>query len=454
MLDINNFQHFKIKVVQSTNESYEMFSNTIILHLRTENVSPGFALLEIPKVPVFFIKSVERKNGLQYLSSNLIVQNHLNILKFSNLSYIFKRQGPSVEHQRFDGMEGMDHVQSIHCHFLPKEVSEWCERPRNFGWPLPSTLSSIINFGCHLVPVGHPHSKTKSIEWRISFSVAERVLVCSFNHIQMQCYAVMKIILKEFIKKKCSPQNQVLCSYFIKTFLFWKFESTDTNFWREDNLMECIMYLLTEFANCLHEGEIRHYFIPSFNLLSIKFTQGARSELLHLYNIIIQYGIKILKECKTFQPVWSKFLSADKNQMSIIHEALKRNFIKKDELMAECCYLLQTRILGINSSRMETVINKFFGKEPLIAALCKIHKSGIEVAHRTLETLISEILSFPCKTHLKPMMIRQILLNKYIESLIKPYPGNKKFHILHQVVHSESSMYDLSTSKIFNAMVL
>ena len=35
------------------------------------------------------------------------------------------------------------------------------------------------------------------------FSVAERTLVWSYNHIQMQCYAVMKLILKEFINPHC-----------------------------------------------------------------------------------------------------------------------------------------------------------------------------------------------------------------------------------------------------------
>ena len=81
-------------------------------------------------------------------------------------------------------------------------------------WIYRQSSSLVFN----LVPVGHPHSDMQEMEWRISFSLAERALVWSFNHAQMQCYAIMKIILKEFIKVRCRPQNQVLCSYFIKTF--------------------------------------------------------------------------------------------------------------------------------------------------------------------------------------------------------------------------------------------
>ena len=139
------------------------------------------------------------------------------------------------------------------------------------------------------------------MEWRLSFSIAERTLVWSFNHIQMQCYAVMKIILKEYIKKHCSDENQILCSYFIKTFLFWKFETTELNFWRKENFIECFSYLLFEFYQCLLEGNIRHYFIPEFNLLSVKLTPNAQSELLKVYGNILQRGVSIMKECKSLK---------------------------------------------------------------------------------------------------------------------------------------------------------
>ena len=279
-------------------------SSSTILYLRTENVRPGFALLEIPTMHPWLQMFIERINGVQYLSSNLTVQFFLNILKLSKFGNFFKREGPSVESQLYpnllihsvDPVEGVDQVQSIHCDFWPNEASEWCLRRRNFGWPTPLSLSSIVSFGCHLVAVGHPHSETKMTEWRISFSIAERTLVWSFNHVQMQCYAVMKIILKEFIKKKCSPNNQVLCSYFIKTFLFWKFETTNKNFWQKDNFRECIKCSITEFAKCLHEGELRHYFMPRFNLLSVKLTREAQSELLQLYDIVIQHDISIFRD--------------------------------------------------------------------------------------------------------------------------------------------------------------
>ena len=84
----------------------------------------------------------------------------------------------------------------------------------------------IEQFGCHLVPVGHPLSARKSLEWRLSFSIAERTLVWSFNHTQLQCYAVMKLILKEYVKTKCTEKHKsVSLLLFYKNFsilAIWK----------------------------------------------------------------------------------------------------------------------------------------------------------------------------------------------------------------------------------------
>ena len=453
MLDINN--KYNVKVFQSTNETSST-SSEVILYLRTENVKPGFALLEIPRVPLCLGMCIERINGMTCLSSNLIVKYIFNTTQSFKFGNLFKRQGPSVENQLYSSfvvpsrkqlpLEGMDQVVSIHCDFWPNEASEWCLRQRNFGWPTPSTLSSIVSFGFHLVAVGHPHSETKLTEWRISFSMAERLLVWSFNHVQIQCYAVMKIILKQFIKKKCSPTNQVLCSYFIKTFLFWKFETTDTHFWQEDNFRECIKCLITEFAQCVHEGKLRHYFIPKFNLLSVKLTREAQSELLQLYDIVIQYDMSILRECKSLQPIWSKLLSADKNQMSIIHNALKSNFIQNDELFLTNCFKL---VLLFFANLTENTMKHYIGEESfnLLSGIFTWFMKGIQT---TREHIISSILSLPCKSHLKSLLVKRILWDKYLHSLIRPCRDKNT----NQITHSESSAFDLSTDKIWYAINL
>ena len=332
---------FKIKVIQTLQEIDETNQYHNLL-LCTDNAPLGFALLQsmnaCPSPNCIISQCLQNVNGMHVpcLSSDLFVQyttDHNVIIQ--NPGDTRKRQGPSIEiwtAYQDKSESGTDHVPSIHCTFWPNSASEWATRPRHFGWPSSHDISSIIDFGCHLVPIGHPHSDTKLTEWRISFSVAERALVWAFNHVQMQCYAVMKIILKQFIKVKCSSKNFVLCSYFIKTFLFWKYETTDLNFWSPENFRCCIKFLLIEFSKCIQEGTLSHYFIPGFNLLSVKLTREAQAELQQIMDMAIQCDISILRECKTLQGVWSKFLSAteNRNRLSVVRNRDRDNFLITD----------------------------------------------------------------------------------------------------------------------------
>ena len=334
---------------------------------------------------------------------------------------LFIRQGPSLESwSEYDDKSGpgTDQVLSIHCEFWPNEAAEWIHRSRNFDWPKSFDISSIVKFGFHLVPVGHPYSDLKMIEWRISFSMAERALVWSFNHVQMQCYAIMKIILKEFIKVRCSPENQVLCSYFIKTFLFWKFETTELNFWRAENLRECIRVLASAFSRCIREGVIRHYFIPKFNLLSVKLTRAAQIELLQLLDIIIESDINFLKECRTLHTVWSEFLQIHQNRNNVIVNLKRRNVFNVD-------YCMHNSIIKLKAFESDE------------------------------KKIISGILSVFCKTPLKSLTLRKCIF-EYIRHLFinSCGSGNKGIYQLKKIVKNDTISFDISTCKLWCAILL
>ena len=427
MFDANNM--YKIKVTQSLDENNVATSLYSTFFMSTENVPPGFALLQhLNHTPVGSLLYQVSQNmyDIRYLSSDLIVQD--TVSRISNIPNVqsVQRQGPSAE-VWFPGMNtsesGTDSVFSIHCPFWPNESFEWVQRLRHFAWPTSQDISTIINFGFHLVPVGHPHSDTKHMEWRISFSIAERTLVWSFNHVQMQCYAVMKIILKEFIKERCSPQNQVLCSYFIKTFLFWEYETIELNFWCEDNLRECIRFLLAKFSKCIRKGLLRHYFIPRFNLLSVKLTRAAQTELLQLFDIIIQSDIRILKECRTLQKVWSEFLQCCENKNDIMSKNKRENLLRTDECMMESTEVLMTMIVGLNH--------------------CKVNN------------VISEVFASAYKTPLRTIVLKQCLFE--IQLILLRHacaPGNKGAYQLCRTTQNDPCSSDISTCKLWCAILL
>ena len=436
MFDMN-MEH-NIEVHQSSDEN-TVFSNNSIFVMSIENIPPGFILLEhehpSPLHP-FLSKSSRNINGQWYLSSdsfiNNIVLDRLQENTYMGREETIQRQGPSMETWTIvsDKSEpGTDHVPSIHCAFWPNEASEWVQRPRYFEWPTSQDISSIIDFGFHLVPVGHPKSETKLMEWRISFSVAERALVWSFNHVQMQCYAVMKIILKEFIKVKCNPENQVLCSYFIKTFLFWKYENTELNFWCAGNFRECIKYLLTEFCKSIGEGVLRHYFIHRFNLLSVKLTRAAQTELLQLFDIIIQSDISILKECRTLCDIWLEFLHVHQDRTNVLQNMKQRNFLRNDECAMRIIHKIDMHI----------------------ATRCRIHSV------MSSNALIQTLSRLSCKTpSIKTLALRECLLEKHFSIIVKYKndPGNKGVYQICRTTKNDNYSFDISTSKLWCAMLL
>ena len=323
-----------------------------------------------------------------------------------------RRQGPSREISNgIPDCESGDDVDCIRCSFWPSEASEWRDRPRSFGWPTIDDLLSITDFGFHLVAVGHPNSDTKDMEWRISFSIAERTLVWSFNHIQRQCYALLKTILKQFIKVRCNPQNQVLCSYFVKTFLFWKYETTDVNFWRADNLRECMRYLLAEFSTCIRDGVLRHYFIPRFNLLSVKLTPEAQRELLQLFDIIIESDISILKDCGDLQVWWSVFLQVIVRGNEMIEHAIRhRN--KVFPFIEDVSMMKHFEIL----------------KDAIGCILCWCPLS--------LNKLFYQTLSVFCNTALQDLVLKYVLLNIHTKSATDSSNSrNKCMYELQRIAH-------------------
>jgi hypothetical protein len=50
--------------------------------------------------------------------------------------------------------------------------------------------------------------------WRFSFSVGEKLLIYSFTHVQLMCYALMKILLKDVIDSPTESMLGLITRYF------------------------------------------------------------------------------------------------------------------------------------------------------------------------------------------------------------------------------------------------
>ena len=169
-----------------------------------------------------------------------------------------------------------DLVPAIECEGWPVKAREFIDRERE--WPSVALVRRIAQEGFHLVSKGSPEGN-KDMEWRISFSVAEKTLFDNLSNLQRECYQIFKSI---FYCELSGPE--VLKSYHIKTIFLWACERLPAEYWVEDRLAQIIMGLLDDLLHCLETKSCPHYFIPEQNQFA-----HAPEELL------LQYSRKVGK---------------------------------------------------------------------------------------------------------------------------------------------------------------
>uniref|UniRef100_G3T540 Cyclic GMP-AMP synthase n=2 Tax=Loxodonta africana TaxID=9785 RepID=G3T540_LOXAF len=118
--------------------------------------------------------------------------------------------------------------------------------------------------------------------WRLSFSNIEKDILnnhgksktcCENNGVKCcrkSCLKLMKYLLEQ-LKKKFENRKELnkFCSYHVKTAFFHvcALVPNDSQ-WHPENLVECFDNCVTYFLQCLRTEQLRHYFIPGFNLFS------------------------------------------------------------------------------------------------------------------------------------------------------------------------------------------
>ncbi|XP_071147388.1 uncharacterized protein [Mytilus edulis] len=254
--------------------------NITYLSMDTDNVKPGFTQLRLEySRNQFNLKCCEEHNGKHYFSSALWKGNILLIGEKGRQIH-----GPCIT----DKKEFFDYAFSLHCKTWISSAVNWITRSSS-SWPSHNVKQSILNHGVLFVPIGVHGSPKEDLEWRVSFSVAEKLLINTFTHTQLMCYALLKIILKDVIAND-SECKDLLCSYFLKTVIFWISEELPSSVWKPDNIITCFMRCFSRLVYCVEHSVCSHYFIPDNNMFENKIEGRARDVLLNKLNTLHSYG--------------------------------------------------------------------------------------------------------------------------------------------------------------------
>jgi len=174
--------------------------------------------------------------------------------------------------------------------FSTSILNKWQRRERHYEWPSRSLQREISTMIGYVVPVGHKFSQYKDIEWRISYTTAERKLVESMNDVQVKVYVVLKFVQKYRLKPICKN----FTSYMVKNLVFWVLELTPVENFTPATLIDKIMSAFHHLKQCIENNFLPCYMIPERNLFDGRIGQMECVVLLGEIENIINEGYEFL----------------------------------------------------------------------------------------------------------------------------------------------------------------
>ena len=169
-----------------------------------------------------------------------------------------------------------DMVECFHCPLWPtfarREFVVYQNNVKNIK------TENITKAGCHIVPIAHPKSSNPDLEFRMSFSVAERFLIQNWNKKQIDIYFLCKELFNKFFSTDHNLEKG-LCSYFAKTLIYWMNEQSSIDFWTNNSIISILGQFFDLLRAYIANKSCPNYFIPN-NLMMSTYTDKQINSLL------------------------------------------------------------------------------------------------------------------------------------------------------------------------------
>ena len=282
-----------VPVLTNIAESHQ-FEHSCLL-IRDSNTPPGYAKLQYVNkgIPLYRTTSLDFNIDSLYIDEG----DRFVVTLPPESSPVLTKHGPAESSKATKWSLARDFVQAYRCRTWPGCALGWLTRPRLHNWPSQEQINQCKTLGCFFVYVGHPCSSENDLQWRISFSLQERLCVTNFNSVQLKCFILLKVIKKEKIQKKLGKKS--LTSYHFKTCMLYMIENTPSEFWTEENLLVCVHHCLGQMLVCVEKGECPNYFVPEENMFEGRIFKKTQNKLCKLLRRMLCADFMFLLRIKT-----------------------------------------------------------------------------------------------------------------------------------------------------------
>ncbi|KAK3085837.1 hypothetical protein FSP39_009419 [Pinctada imbricata] len=373
--------------------SYRNISSLLIME--TDNTAPGFAFV---KCLTFDNANIELKNSLVLKGSDIYVSSKQIRETFLSRT-ISSCHGPCQTSTEL-GIEN-DNAYTLNCPTWPKQAVPFLRRSLDRSWPSYDVLTDICKDGCLLVPINSKQQQCSDmidLEWRISFSLAEKKLVHSMNHCQFLCYGLFKVFLNEVIKTKLSDKD-LLCSYFMKTAVFWAISDNSSD-WTPFNFLQKFWNVFRRLTEWVSIGYCPNFFIPENNMFFGKICGQKQTSLLILLRELYSEGYDSLLRCSSLNSNLSLLISQP--QIAYFLSCNEEEYVSKSMIESGRFHVINMFDIGCIEETtvgiLKTLENILMLKPETMEMLCAAHMKVNLVLQHYAENLLWSTYS-GCPTH-------------------------------------------------------
>lgn len=333
-----------------------------------------------------------RDLGCFFSVVNHIKGYYISSAKFSYIvHYLLKNSTTFIENLRrhgpcssfYTGRTPIDYGMCCSCQFWPSTATSLIATCQLKQWPTQNVMREIISNEFHVMPIGSNSADNESeLEWRLSFSDAERQIIYSFSHTQFLCYGMFKIFLKEVLS--LGKQESLICSYFLKTVLFWGIQNNpDDAFWCPSNLLTCFWLCCKRLCKCAFDANCPNLFITENNMFKHKVIGASREALLFQLNCYYEMG----ESCLFLSPTIRSNIGHVLFDPLIVHPIIRGHNLSSSEI--DWC--IASELIGyhlrINSREEAYIALKLTGN---LVNLLQLPHSQFQLV--TLQYVMSSIL--------------------------------------------------------------
>ena len=195
------------------------------------------------------------------------------------------------------------------CNKPSTVIIEWARRKRYYNWPSKAVIDRIVKMPSYVVPKGCKGSESRSLEFRISYTLSEVELIKSLNETQLKIYILLKLLFQSEVDEQFPD---IITSYCIKNVVFWLCEKAHVDQFVIESLLEWRKKGLIYILDCVREKNLPMYLMPKRNLLEGKLDTHNKPRLEKLLSHLIKEGpmVRVRKIRKVVETLRSDVIVA------------------------------------------------------------------------------------------------------------------------------------------------